>query len=551
MEQIHTRPKWMDIVIQKRQIREKALSPYQLSEDDVRSRPECVDNVFERSRIEPQRAQDITDIDSVELLHQGMKEGKFSAKDVTLAYIKRATIANQLTNAITEVLFEDALAQAERLDKLFKETGRLQGPLHGVPVTLKDQFNVKGYDSTLGYVGRAFKPATEDAVLVQILKSMGAIILAKTNLPQSILWCETENPLFGLTVNPRNKNLTPGGSTGGESVLLALRGSILGFGTDIGGSIRIPQHMMGLYGLKPSSARLPYHGTPVSTEGQEHVPSSVGPMTRDLSSLIYIMRHLVNSQPWKLDPRCVPLPWRDDMFHEIQSRSLVVGLIVDDGVVKVHPPIQRALLQLSEQLKAAGHEVVPWNTDGHAELIEIMDKFYTVDGGEDIKRDVNAAGEPFLPHVEALVNRGKAISVYEYWQLNKRKMAAQKRYLDNWNNAKSPSSGRVVDIILAPTMPHTSVPHKSCRWVGYTKVWNILDYSAITFPVTTVDRNLDKLPQEPYEPRNELDRWNWGLYDLDVMAGHPVNLQIIGRKLEEEKVLGAALVFEKILRQPN
>lgn len=236
------------------------------------------------------------------------------------------------------------------------------------------------------------------------------------------------------------------------------------------------------------------------------------------------------------------------MFIEAQSRPLVIGLIVDDGVVRVHPPIQRALAQLSNRLKAAGHEIVPWNTDGHDELIEIMDAFYTVDGGEDIKRDIAAGGEPFIPHVEALVNRGKPISVYEYWQLNKRKMVAQKRYLDKWNNAKSPSSGRVADIILAPTMPHTSVPHRSCRWVGYTKVWNILDYSAITFPVTTVDPKVDVLPVEPYEPRNDLDKWNWELYDLNTMAGHPVNLQIIGRKLEEEKVLGAALVVEKLLR---
>lgn len=91
------------------------------------------------------------------------------------------------TNAITEVMFEDALNQARELDREFKETGKVKGPLHGIPVTLKDQFNVKGYDSTLGYVGRSFAPAKEDAVLVQILKSMGAVIIAKTNLPQSIM----------------------------------------------------------------------------------------------------------------------------------------------------------------------------------------------------------------------------------------------------------------------------------------------------------------------------------------------------------------------------
>ena len=103
-----------------------------------------------------------------------------------------------------------------------------------MPITLKDQFDVIGVDTTLGYCSRAFQPAKSDAVLVSMLMKLGAIPILKTNLPQSIMWCETENPLWGLTVNPRDKNTTPGGSTGGEAVLLALHGSILGFGTDIG-----------------------------------------------------------------------------------------------------------------------------------------------------------------------------------------------------------------------------------------------------------------------------------------------------------------------------
>ncbi|OJD11294.1 hypothetical protein AJ78_07900 [Emergomyces pasteurianus Ep9510] len=537
---------WQEVVAAKRSLRDKALKPYLV--DDIHLRPERVANVAERSRIEPPAAQTITEIDSIERLHEGLSRGEFTAEDVTLAYMKRATVAHQLTNALTEIVFEEALEQARELDKSFKDTGKVKGPLHGIPVTLKDQFNIKGVDTTLGYVGRSFSPAAEDAVLVQILKSLGAIVIAKTNLPQSIMWCETENPLFGLTVHPRNSKFTPGGSTGGESVLLALHASILGFGTDIGGSIRIPQNMVGLYGLKPSSGRLPFYGAPVSTEGQEHVPSSVGPMTRDLSSVIYITQQLASSQPWTLDPRCAPLPWRNEIFMEVQSRPLVIGLIIDDGVVKVHPPIERALHELSAKLQAAGHEVIPWDTDGHQECIDIMDTFYTVDGGEDIRRDVMAAGEPFLPHVERLVNKGQPISVYEYWQLNKRKLAAQKRYLDKWNRSRAPSSNRMVDILLAPTMPHVAVPHRCCRWVGYTKVWNLLDYSALTFPVTEVCKEKDTLPVTPYQPRNELDEWNWKLYDVDTMAGHPVNLQIVGKKLEEEKVLGAAVVVEKVMR---
>lgn len=242
------------------------------------------------------------------------------------------------------MIFEDALAQARALDNIFQETDHLKGPLHGVPVILKDQFNTRGVDTTLGYVGRSFASATEDAVLVQMLRDMGAIILAKTNLPQSIMWAETENPLWGLTVNPRNPQLTPRGSTGGEAVLLALHGS-LGFGADIGGSTRIPQSIMGLYGFKSTlrfspgptvlhgstvlivkqSSRLPYLGVPVSTEGQEHVASSIGPMARDLASIIHVSRLVANAKSWELDPKCPPLPWNENNFQEIQHRPMSSG----------------------------------------------------------------------------------------------------------------------------------------------------------------------------------------------------------------------------------
>ncbi|KAJ5936486.1 Amidase [Penicillium verhagenii] len=534
-------PSWQQIISQKRAIRDKLLVPYLTS---IKDRQIQVDNVHERSRVEGE-VEAITDIDNVEEVLQRMQKGDFSAEQIVRAYIQRAVVAHQLTNCLTEVVFDDALQQAKKLDEDFQITRQIKGPLHGIPFTVKDQFNIKDVDTTLGYVGRSFDPAQQDAVLVRILKNMGAIVIAKTNLPQSIMWAETENPLWGLTTNPRNPTFSPGGSTGGEGSLLTLHGSLMGFGTDIGGSVRIPQSIAGLYGLKPSSSRFPYEGVPVSTEGQEHVPSAVGPMTRDLQSLYYITKLVTNSRPWDLDPRCTPLPWNDAVFHEIQTRPMVIGLIMDDGVVKVHPPIARALEELTVKLKSAGHEVVPWDTSDHAECIEVMDLYYTADGGEDIRRAVGAAGEPYIPHVEALINRGKPISVYEYWQLNKRKFAAQKKYLDKWNAVRSPS-GRPVDILLSPTLPHTTVPHRKFRWVGYTKIWNFLDYPAVTFPVDKVRADRDQLPVEPYVPRNALDEWNWNLYDADQVDGYPVNLQIIGKKLEEEKVLGAVTAVEDI-----
>jgi amidase len=85
------------------------------------------------------------------------------------------------------------------------------------------------------------------------------------------------------------------------------------------------------------------------------------------------------------------------------------------------------------------------------------------------------------------------------------------------------------------------------RWVGYTKVWNILDYTALAFPVSRVSAELDKISSPPYEPRNELDAFNWKLYDPETMRGHPVGLQVVGRRFEEEKVLGVCKVFEEVM----
>jgi amidase len=120
------------------------------------------------------------------------------------------------------------------------------------------------------------------------------------------------------------------------------------------------------------SGRLPYIGVPVTTEGQEHVHSVVGPMARTLKTLTTVTKMVVEAQPWRLDPRCLPIPWRDEHYREVQSRPLVIGLLLDDGVVKVHPPIDRALREMEAKLIAAGHEVVHWEPSGHQTLIEIM-----------------------------------------------------------------------------------------------------------------------------------------------------------------------------------
>ncbi|KAF4336575.1 general amidase [Fusarium beomiforme] len=451
------------------------------------------------------------------------------------------------TNCLTEICFDDALSQATHLDRFWQENGRLIGPLHGVPVTVKDQFNIKGLDSTLGYVGKAFAPAESDAPLVQTLKALGAVIIAKTNLPQSIMWCETDNPLWGLTTHPDDPTLTPGGSSGGEAAMLALGGSMIGWGTDIGGSIRIPCHMNGLWGLKPSSGRLSYRGVEVTLDGQQHIPSAVGPMARSLSSLKLVTKLAVNAQPWTTDPQIPPIPWRDDILQSVSKRPLVIGAMLDDGMVKVHPPIERIFRDLVAKLQTAGHEVVEWDPTMNSVIISIMDGYYSADGGEDIRKAVAAGGEPFVPQIQAFVNRGQPISLFQYWQLNRKKIAAQQAYSDMWDTRRSPS-GSPVDVLLVPTMPHTAIPHGSCRWTGYTKIFNLLDYTALTFPAGRAAK--DEGDDEEFwkhVPRNDIDAWNQQLYDPVAMEGRCVGLQIVGRRFDEEKVLGAAQQIQSLL----
>lgn len=162
--------------------------------------------------------------------------------------------------SLMAVMIADALKQAKSHDEHQERTGATLGPLHGIPFTLKDMFNVKGYDSSLGVSKCVDKPYQSSSTLYETLTKLGAILLAKTNVPQTLLSFECNNPIFGPTQNPYVKGFTCGGSSGGEAAVLAKNGSALGFGTDIGGSLRIPTGWCGVYALKPTRGRFTSRG---------------------------------------------------------------------------------------------------------------------------------------------------------------------------------------------------------------------------------------------------------------------------------------------------
>lgn len=321
------------------------------------------------------------------------------------------------------------------------------GSLHGLPISLKDNFNLKGLDATVGFVSHIGDPAPYDAALAEVLENAGAVFYVKTNVPTAMMIAESVNHVFGRTVNPRNRNLTSGGSSGGEAALLAFKGSPLGIGTDIGGSLRIPAACSGIFTLRPSFGRFPTLRCRSGMPGQEAVQSVNGPMARTIDDIDMYSRTVVSSEPWLHDPRCVPLPWRP---VELPAK-LKIGVLWHDGMVHPTAPVSRALRSTVDKLRAAGHEIVDWDPVDQRQGLSLLERMFVADGGLAIKAEVERGGEPWRPEMRGY-ETATELGTSAMWKLHLERVDYQKRYLDRWNAAG-------IDAILAPTTPFSTVKH--------------------------------------------------------------------------------------------
>ena len=193
--------------------------------------------------------------------------------------------------------------------------------------------------------------------MVRELRNLGAVLFCKTSVPHTLMSGETVNNIIGYTWNPKNRLLTSGGSSGGEGALIGLRGSVLGFGTDIGGSIRIPAAFNGVYGIRPSAGRMPYEGMANSMDGQNSVLSVVGPLSCSVAGLRLAFKSILSQKPWLHDPLCLEMPWRDDEERRVKMGQLTFGVMKHDGNVTPHPPVQRAIEIVIARVRDLGHKV--------------------------------------------------------------------------------------------------------------------------------------------------------------------------------------------------
>lgn len=182
-------------------------------------------------------------------------------------------------------------------------------------------------------------------------------------------------------------------------------------------------------------------------------------MTRTIGDLEYYSRSVVSSEPWHIDPRCLPIPWRDVALPP----KLKIGIMWHDGIVRPTPPVMRALRQTVEKLKAAGHEIMDWSPEDHETGLKLLLRMFVADGGKAVKAALEKTGEPLRPEMAAFA-LSRELGAFEYWQLHLERQSFQKRYLDRWKKAG-------IDAILAPVTPFSSVENgkfKHCQFPSVT-----------------------------------------------------------------------------------
>jgi len=262
------------------------------------------------AKLLPAEVVELTELPTESLLHR-MATGSLKSTQVTKAFLQRAGLAGKLVNCITELLPERALERATELDDHYATHGKPVGPLHGLPISVKEHIAMKGLDLNAGFISWVGRVAPDDGLILKLLWNAGCVFYARTTEPQTLMHLETSSNIYGVTVNPYNTGLTSGGSSGGEGALLGMRGSCLGIGTDIGGSIRSPAANQGLFGLKPTSYRLPLDGFAATMNGQEQIVPTIGPLSTSLEGVKIFMKTLIGQKPWLYEPSLVPMPWRE------------------------------------------------------------------------------------------------------------------------------------------------------------------------------------------------------------------------------------------------
>ncbi|KAF1943338.1 amidase [Clathrospora elynae] len=477
--------------------------------------------------------------DATELVNM-MSMGDLKSVEVVTAFCKRAAIAQQCVNCLTEIMFDEAMARARECDEFLEMEGKVMGPLHGLPISLKDSFNVKGVQATIAFVSFISRPpSATNSVLVDILHSAGAVFYCKTNLPQTMMSADSHNNVFGRTLNPHNLSLTAGGSTGGEGALLAMRGSAMGVTTDIAGSNRIPALCCGISSIKPTASRIPFAGgvAPGRLGSPGSILPGIGPCGRSVRDHSLFLKTVLDAHPWLLDPHTLNTPWRT---AEPFTKSLRFGLIRGCKERPLHPPIARALHTTATRLKAAGHTIVLLDEkipDLYRSAL-LAFRYFLLDPKKTPLTHLQASGEPPVPSLQTCTFReldGWEPSLDGLWDMNVERAGILQKY-------HGLMVGERLDAILMCGYQGIAPRHDTYGLPIYTVLQNLLNYPAGILTCGKASREADAAFVEEgrvYEPA----------YEPEACEGVPAHVQIVGKPMMDEELVEVMKVVERILKE--
>jgi amidase len=463
---------------------------------------------------------ELTAKSATELAHL-IRARAVSPVEVVEACLCRIERDNLALNAIV-TLAPDIVDQA-RAAEADLSSGKQVGPLHGVPLTIKDTIDTAGLRTTSGSRVRANYVPARDAPAVARLKTAGAIILGKTNTPEMAIPYETDNPVFGRTNNPHAHHRTPGGSSGGEAAAIAAGLSPAGLGSDLSGSIRVPAHFCGIAGLKPTTGRVPMDGHTPSATGLLSLGACIGPMARTIRDLALLFKVIADPPPSGLSDRASSL--EEEMAA---LPGLRIAWYTDDCVAPITDETRNAVAAAAKVLSDAGLEVSeaspPGISRGSALWIELFSRAATVQLREFYRGREDQAGpgvSPFLRDRDDATNLEGKISRAEKVAAAVLERERLRGDLLRWM--------KTTPLILAPVAATPAFEHGAQRVEVNGRsisVWRAFSYSQ-TFNV-------------------------FGLPSVVVPAGRsaeglPIGVQIVGRPLAEQTVLAAAAVIEEAL----
>ncbi len=288
---------------------------------------------------------------AVELLGL-LRTHKISALELADEYIRQIERLNPTINALVDFDPERVRQQARVVDG----ASGSQGPLAGLPMTVKSSISTAGYRCEIGSLVNRGNIPVKDATVVARLRTAGAVILGTTNCPEYLMAYVTDNLLHGRTNNPWNLDYTPGGSSGGESAAIAAGMSAGGLGSDSGGSVRVPAHFTGICSLKPTPGRIPGIGHMPPCIGPFSFLGAIGPMARTVGDVTLLFQVLSGQDP--IDPMSPPVVFRTPGLDEV--KRLPIGYFVDDGLVPVTPETRHAIHAAAQALRDAGFDVRPF-----------------------------------------------------------------------------------------------------------------------------------------------------------------------------------------------